>query len=82
MSPAKTQISLGIHLVLSVHCLPEEGLGPLIPRVHSEDWSDWADGKADLRLLGAQIILLVLSCSCSSIIILTTRILKIAVIIL
>ena len=28
---------------------------------HSENWSDWADGQADLRLLGARAILLVLS---------------------
>ena len=33
---------------------------------HSEDWSDWAHAQADLSL-GAQVILLVLSCTGSSV---------------
>ena len=47
MRPAKTQISLGIHMkkarILSYHS------------AHSEDWSDWADAQADLSLRWAHM---------------------------
>ena len=35
--------------------------GPMFLQADSEDWSDWADAQADLSLLGAHVILLVLS---------------------
>ena len=59
VSPAKTQISLGIRLVWSEFSLSAwRKLGSLATHwVHSEDWSDWADVFA-----GHTVILLVLSC--------------------
>ena len=52
LSPAKTQISLGIHPVRSESSLSAwRKLGSLATHwVHSEDWSDWADAQADLSL--------------------------------
>ena len=50
--PAKTQISLGIHLVWSESSLSAwRKLGSLAAhRAHSKDWSDWANAQADLSL--------------------------------
>ena len=50
--PAKTQISLGIRPVWSGSSLSAwRNLGSLATHwAHSEDWSDWADAQADLRL--------------------------------
>ena len=49
--------------LISLHCLPEEGLGPQLPiepKVKTDKSSDWVDAKADPSLLGAQVILLIL----------------------
>ena len=65
MHPAKTQISLGICPVWSGSSLSTwrslESLPILI--AHSQDWTDWMDAQADL---GAQVILLSLSCFSSN----------------
>ena len=66
--PGETQISLGILCpVWSESSMSAwRNIGPLTTCwAHSEDWSDWADAQADLRLLWAYIILLVLSCGSS-----------------
>ena len=67
--PAKTQISLGIHLVWS-ECLLSawRNLGSLATHWgHSELWSVWADAHADLSFsLGLHVNLLVLSYDSSS----------------
>ena len=62
--PAKTQVSLGICPVWSVFAVRSVGsLGPKVPSSrHWRLWSDLADAQADLSMLGAQVILLVLSC--------------------
>ena len=57
--PAKTRISLGIRPVQSESSLSAwrklGSSGSLAThRVHSEDWSDWADAKADLCFRWAQ----------------------------
>ena len=62
--PAKTQNSLDIIPVWSESSLSAwRSTGSLATHwVHSEDCSDWVDAQADLSSLGAQVILLVLSC--------------------
>ena len=58
--PATTQISLGIRPVWSESSLSTwRNIGPLTTYwADSEDWSDWADVQADLRLRWVHIILL------------------------
>ena len=53
--PAKTQISLGIRPVWSESslCVLWVAKDPQFLHVHNEDWSDWADVKADLSLCWA-----------------------------
>ena len=62
--PAKTQISLGIHQVGSESALCTQWVAkdPSFLHMDSEDPPDWADADWSKSLLGAQAILLVLSC--------------------
>ena len=54
--PANTQISLGIRPVWSESSLCAQWVAkdPRFLHANSEDWSDWADAKADLSLRWAQ----------------------------
>ena len=56
--PAKTQISLGIHLVWAEYSLCAQWGAKDLSLLHadSEDWSDWADAQADLRLRWAHML--------------------------
>ena len=72
MRPAKTQISLGIHPVWSVFAVRMRKLWALkyLLSARWRLWSHWADAQAihpgwSESSLGAHVILLVLSCSCS-----------------
>ena len=50
--PAKTQIGLGIHPVLSVFavlCAQWVAKDPTFLHADSEDWSDWAEADLSLR---------------------------------
>ena len=66
---AKTQISLGIHPVWSESLLCAQWVAkdPRFLPADSEDCSDWVDAQADVSSLGAQVILLVLSCGAHSV---------------
>ena len=68
---AKTETSLGIRPVwsASLQCTQWVAEDPMFLHADSKDWSDWVDAKADLSLLGAHAILLVLSWGSSYILI-------------
>ena len=55
--PANTQISLGIRPVWSESSLCAQWVAkdPFFLHADSEDWSDWAEAKADLSLRWAQL---------------------------
>ena len=73
LSAQQRQISPGIRPVWSESLLSVwRNIGPLSTYwACNEDWSDWADAQADLSLRWAHIILLVLSCDCSFVLILS-----------
>ena len=52
LRPAKTQISLGTRPVWSESSQSAQWVAedPMFLHADSEDWSDWADAKADLSL--------------------------------
>ena len=68
-APSQDSISLCIHPVRSVFAVRMKKAWVLSFPLSAQQWlwSDWVDAQADLSLLGAQVISLVLSCSGSNV---------------